>query len=57
MKIKMVEQVIEVPDNVGEVMLRDQEILPDSFMQQQIKTAEGWSYQAKFPLRYELVEE
>ncbi len=57
MKIKLIEQVIDVPDDVGAVMIRDQEITPDDHIRQTIKTAKGWSFDVEFPLVYEQVGE
>lgn len=58
MKIKMTEQVIEVPNDVGETMLKDQEAINSNYVcfRQMVTSQEGWSYEVQFPLIYEKVD-
>jgi hypothetical protein len=60
MKIKMVEQIIDVPDEVGDALLKNQELMADDYYYLQSLVPglkEGYSYQLKVPVIYEKVGE
>lgn len=60
MKIKLVEQVIEVPDDVGKQFLREHELVADEHIQFRASpegTFGKWHYEFQFPINFEKVEE
>lgn len=57
MKIKLIEQEMEVPDNVGLKLCAEHGPGTQGIVIHNIKTAEGWSYEVRTPVEYVAVEE
>lgn len=52
MKVKLIEQEIEVPDNVGLKLCASHGPGTKGIVTHNINTAEGWNYEVKTPVEY-----